>query len=555
MSTDPDTLPVAPEQNPNRILIANIAGWLGLLLLLGVGLYWAITGNNFDLTARIGLILALMALGAFGLLNPQGITDIATGRGTRNILSTALLLALGIGIIIAINVFYGELIKRVPNAILRGDLTAGQQYTLSAQSIKVAQELPGPVTAYAFFGTSTSYDIDQQRQADNLLKEYQKYTGKLKVQFSDPNQDFALANRYGLTRLDVIVFDNGLRHEEASTISEENITGALLRLRNNVQKRVAILNIPSPLAFNGATGNSVAANQARNILDKENYIVLPPYNLVVSPTISVKDVDVMIVPPAPADQPLADSAVRALIDYLDRGGHVLLIGDPLAAPLPGAILQKYGLAQAPGVALEGDRGHLWGQGQPVEILMSTYPDSTITRDMANIPTIFYIAAPIIAPSTPITGFTTTPFLQTTASGEYDILKDAGNGQIQPQADPSGPKPPFTLGIAVEQIVAASDTVSDTTTPKPPATRLVVVGDYDFISDRLMSQPAGNPDLFANMVNWLSQSEERISVRPKDTVQRNLNLTSESSSLIAWSTIVILPVLALVIGGIVWWRRR
>jgi ABC-type uncharacterized transport system involved in gliding motility auxiliary subunit len=87
------------------------------------------------------------------------------------------------------------------------------------------------------------------------------------------------------------------------------------------------------------------------------------------------------------------------------------------------------------------------------------------------------------------------------------------------------------------------------------TRLVVVGDADFLSDDLTSQPIGNLDLFYNTVNWLSQSEERISVRPKDTTARQLFLSGEQSNLIAWSTIVFLPLLVLLGGGYVWWRRR
>ena len=45
----------------------------------------------------------------------------------------------------------------------------------------------------------------------------------------------------------------------------------------------------------------------------------------------------------------------------------------------------------------------------------------------------------------------------------------------------------------------------------------------------------NLDMFNNTVNWLSQSEERISVRPKDTTPRQLTMTEQQQSLIAWST--------------------
>jgi len=110
-------------------------------------------------------------------------------------------------------------------------------------------------------------------------------------------------------------------------------------------------------------------------------------------------------------------------------------------------------------------------------------------------------------------------------------------------------------VTVEQTVADTGNFTSTETTKPQVTRLAVLGDYDMLSDQLISQAPGNLDMFNNTVNWLSQSEERISVRPKDTTPRQLTMTEQQQSLIAWSTIVFLPVLVLLGGGLVWWRRR
>ena len=50
-------------------------------------------------------------------------------------------------------------------------------------------------------------------------------------------------------------------------------------------------------------------------------------------------------------------------------------------------------------------------------------------------------------------------------------------------------------------------------PKPE-TRVVVVGDSDFASNGVLGIQ-GNRDLFMNMVGWLSQQENLISIRPKE----------------------------------------
>jgi|GEM_PF-1785805 len=562
MSTNPNLTPAdgpagtAPV-SPSRALIANAAGWLGLVLIVVFLAYWAVTGQNFDLPGKVLLILALMALGTFGLLNPQGILDITTGRSTRNVLGTALMLALAIGILGAINVIYGEIGKRVPAAILRADLTAGKQNTLSGQAIGVARALDKPVNVYGFFTQRAASDVSAQREADNLLKEYGKYTDKLKIQYIDPDVNPTLAIQYGLTKANTVVFDNGTRHETATANTEEGFTGALLQLKNNVKKTITVLNVPSLLSF-GAGGSQTAApaSVAYGDLTKENYTVLQPYDLVISPTISPLQVDVLIVPPAPPKQPLGDVAVRAVSDYLDKGGHVLLIGDPFAAPLPTALLQKYGLSEPTGHGAIGeqDPNNSFGQSG-LQLLYRTYGSTPITRDMSGVPTAFRVAEPILTAAQPITGFSSTPLLQSGAAAVYVTFKDAGNGQLTPAQATNGPPAPYNIGVAIEQTIAAATDYTSTQATKPLQMRLVVVGDYDWLGDDLTSQPVGNLDLFKNTVNWLAQSEDRIAVRPKSTVDRTLVLTNEQNSLIAWGTIVFLPILTLLGGLYVWWRRR
>ena len=48
----------------------------------------------------------------------------------------------------------------------------------------------------------------------------------------------------------------------------------------------------------------------------------------------------------------------------------------------------------------------------------------------------------------------------------------------------------------------------------PETRLVVVGDSDFAANAYLGT-GGNRDMFLNIVNWLAQQENMISVRPRN----------------------------------------
>jgi ABC-type uncharacterized transport system involved in gliding motility auxiliary subunit len=81
-----------------------------------------------------------------------------------------------------------------------------------------------------------------------------------------------------------------------------------------------------------------------------------------------------------------------------------------------------------------------------------------------------------------------------------------------------------------------------------------MGDSDFLTNKYI-QP-GNLDLFMNSVNWLAEEEELISIRPKDQEQAQVQrLTGRQLRLVTYSSIFVVPILLLIAGGIVWWRRR
>jgi ABC-type uncharacterized transport system involved in gliding motility auxiliary subunit len=90
-------------------------------------------------------------------------------------------------------------------------------------------------------------------------------------------------------------------------------------------------------------------------------------------------------------------------------------------------------------------------------------------------------------------------------------------------------------------------------PKPES-RLVVVGDSDFATNSDLGI-GGNRDLFLNIVNWLAQQENLISVRPRDPQERRITLSGGQDRFIFWLTVLIIPGLILLGGVQTWWRRR
>jgi ABC-type uncharacterized transport system involved in gliding motility auxiliary subunit len=84
--------------------------------------------------------------------------------------------------------------------------------------------------------------------------------------------------------------------------------------------------------------------------------------------------------------------------------------------------------------------------------------------------------------------------------------------------------------------------------------MVVVGTSNF-SINSYFQEQGNGNLMMNMVSWLSEDEDLISIRPKDPQDRRMLLTQSQISMLRLYAIILLPGLALVAGIIVVVKRR
>ncbi|MDQ6694521.1 MAG: ABC transporter, partial [Chloroflexota bacterium] len=58
------------------------------------------------------------------------------------------------------------------------------------------------------------------------------------------------------------------------------------------------------------------------------------------------------------------------------------------------------------------------------------------------------------------------------------------------------------------------------------------------------------------VSWLAGANELVSIRPKDpSARRTVTLDNTQKNLIFTSTVFGLPLLTLLTGAFMWWRRR
>jgi ABC-type uncharacterized transport system involved in gliding motility auxiliary subunit len=92
--------------------------------------------------------------------------------------------------------------------------------------------------------------------------------------------------------------------------------------------------------------------------------------------------------------------------------------------------------------------------------------------------------------------------------------------------------------------------------KKPEGRVAVFGDADFASNALEGAQ-GNENFLLNVVAWLSEDADLISIKPRDPEDHRLTILPGSFQWTAtWMTgLLVLPGFFVVLGVVSWWRRR
>jgi ABC-type uncharacterized transport system involved in gliding motility auxiliary subunit len=213
----------------------------------------------------------------------------------------------------------------------------------------------------------------------------------------------------------------------------------------------------------------------------------------------------------------------------------VILGASPTDPLK-AYLAKYGFEAGDNLIIElNPIGRLFGIGPEVPIIQQ-YESHPITRDLSGITTLFPLARSVDAAKTPPTGMSVRALAKTSPESWAETSRaELQQGQVKP--DPGEARGPLAVAA-----VATKD-----------KTRIVVYGTSNLAANQFLNLQ-GNRDFFLNTVSWLAEEEDQISIRPKDTKQSPVFLSSQQAQAVFLLPVVVLPGLVLV-GGIVTVVRR
>jgi len=521
--------------------ILGLLGWLGVALVFSA---LAISQLRpewqwYRALAIGGLVCTLL----YVLSQWREIAREFSGRqakfGTLAFASVAVVL----GILAAINYLAGRHNKR-------WDLTAAHQYTLSDQTKKILQGLNKPVRATVFARTD---DFERFR---NRLDEYQYQTKQLQIDYVDPEKRPALADRLKENALGTIVLEYEGRTQRVTSDSEQDITNGLVKVVQGQQHKVFFVQGHGERDIAGSDDRGYGA--VAKELGSDNFTAEP---LVLLQAAIPADASVVAIAGPQSD--LLPQEIDKLKVYVIKGGKLLVLIDPPqkadAPPLSNliAFLKDWSVEVGNNAVLD-PMSQLRGTSADVPVA-AQYPYHAITSTFR-----YLTAYPYARSVKPVeggaSGRTATTFIQSGRNSwaETDLKLLTTQGEAQPEPEKGDVQGPISLAVAV------SAPVNDPSQPAPkegeeapanrPETRIVVVGDSDFAANAYLGT-GGNRDMFLNIVNWLAQQENMISVRPRNPDDRRITLTGGQDRFIFWLTVLIIPGAILLAGVQTWWRRR
>ncbi len=416
------------------------------------------------------------------------------------------------------------------------DATSNKRFSLSDQTKKVVGDLKQDITIQYFDRPSG------MTAGKDLLDRYANLSPKVHVQYIDLLKKPQLARADNVSREGEAIIEIGAKKEEAKTFDEEGVTGAMIRALKGGARTVCVASGSGEHRLDDSTADGFSDFQ--KAVQTDNYQV-KPVSLLEKAEIP-PDCTVLVIAGPTGDyiQPVVDSIKK----YVEGGGRVLFMLDPPLKvgrkqiadnPALVKLLADWGVTADPDLLLdENPLAQLAGVGPEVP-LVTTYDSHAIVNDLAGTATGFPIARSLETKNADHTSVSKLFSTSGDSFATYNLSSD--EIRIDPNKDKKGP---FTMAAAVTY---------DTGKPNSQG-RFVVVGNSRWASNSFL-RFNGNRNLVLNMLNWLSSDEDLISIRPKQQEDRRINLTNAQFLAVRTVSQFLLPLIVVLGGVMVWFRRR
>ncbi len=468
-------------------------------------------------------------------------------KGTAATVITALFIA---GIII-INIIASLLVQNFD--FLNFDFSTNSINQLSDDTINLLDSLEEDINI-TILADEEQYKTagDIYTQAYTIISQYEQESDKIHIEYVDLYANPAFVNEYPDDQLEPTnyIVQKGDDYRILTTdmlfnLVYDETTGEQVVESINIEPTVttAIMNVISgeqtKITFIDGLGD-YDANSFKAILKQNNYEVLET-QIATEEFDKESNVLVLFAPTVDLSVEYSDK----ISDFLDNDGDygrtlIYIPSTPMQtdAPILESLLKDWNISYEDGFVSETDASYkVTDEG--VSVL--DYDDENFTAglDSTSVPLVQVYGVPVIIPEDgSVVSLFSTSENAALVPFDYDEnfnLDEAETGK-------------YSIG--------AISTKVDGETGENKSSVVTITTPYMFSEQFLTATTFNNAEYFINLINIQSDKEEvGVIIAPKNTVDLSLGIMADEASTISIIFTTILPILILVVGIIVWIRRR
>ena len=452
-------------------------------------------------------------------------------------------------IFIAVVIVINMIVSTIPSKYSEIDISSQKLYSIGDETKEMLKDLEKDVTIYQIAQSGS-----EDENIANLLKKYEDESKHIKVEQKDPVVNPKFVSQYtsdDLSANSLIVvcgdrnkvidynnmYETSIDYQTYSSQTtgfdgEGQITSAIGYVTSE--------NLPVLYTVEGH-GEKDMDSSVKEDIEKAN-MDIKSLNLLTEGSVP-DDADCLFIDSPSTD--FSSDEKDAIIEYLENGGKAMIFSDYTTEDMPNfdAILENYGVQRVDGVVFEGDN-------QYYAMQMPYYLVPTINSTDASSETAsagYYVLVPYAQGIKQLEDVRDTVKIESilTTSDQAYSKTDLNSNTIEKEdGDVEGP---FDLGVSITESL---DDDKETQIVYYSTSNLM-----DSQTNQMVS--GGNEKLIMESLKWMTDTEESasVSIPSKSLEVSYLTITDYDAAFWKICTIALIPGIFLVIGFVVWIKRR
>ena len=452
-------------------------------------------------------------------------------------------------IFIAVVIVINMIVSTIPSKYSEIDISSQKLYSIGDETKKMLKDLEKDVTIYQIAQSGS-----EDENISSLLKKYEDESKHIKVEQKDPVVNPKFVSQYtsdDLSANSLIVvcgdrnkvidynniYETSIDYQTYSSQTtgfdgEGQITSAIGYVTSE--------NLPVLYTVEGH-GEKDMDSSIKEDIEKAN-MDIKSLNLLTEGSVP-DDADCLFIDSPSTD--FSSDEKDAIIEYLENGGKAIIFSDYTTEDMPNfdAILENYGVQRTEGVVFEGDNQH-YAMQMPY-YLVPTINSTDASSETASAG--YYVLAPYAQGIKQLDDVRDTVKIESilTTSDQAYSKTDLNSNTIEKEdGDVEGP---FDLGVSITESL---DDDKETQIVYYSTSNLM-----DSQTNQMVS--GGNEKLIMESLKWMTDTEESasVSIPSKSLEVSYLTITDHDAAFWKICTIALIPGIFLVIGFVVWIKRR